>query len=280
MKRSLQPARTLFAIGLVGLGVLAVIHHDFALDWQPVAQWVPGRMAFAYASGVLMLGCATGMLVRSTALWSVRILFPYLVLWALLKVPLLFVAPGMEAVWLGFGEIVMLMTGGWILWATSEQVAPNSPFRAIAGVHGVERALVAFGLAVLPVGLSHLVYIPETVGLIPAWLPVRTFWACLTGAGQIACGLGILFRVFPRVAAWCEAGMVSLFTLLVWLPIVIFKPSDRGAWTGFFISWNIASAAWAVAQQVKMDIAHGRTQSRVRALAISLSAAEGQPLRE
>ena len=92
------------------------------------------------------------MLVRSTALWSVRILFPYLVLWALLKVPLLFVAPGMEAVWLGFGEIVMLMTGGWILWVSSEQVAPNSPLRAIAGVHGVERALVAFGLAVLTVG--------------------------------------------------------------------------------------------------------------------------------
>jgi hypothetical protein len=35
----------------------------------------------------------------------------------LLKVPLLFVAPGMEAVWLGFGEVVMLMTGGWVLFA-------------------------------------------------------------------------------------------------------------------------------------------------------------------
>jgi hypothetical protein len=44
--------------------------------------------------------------------------------------------------------------------------------------------------------------------------------------------------------------MVSLFTLLVWLPMVISKPGDRGAWTGFFISWIIGAAAWAVAQQL------------------------------
>jgi uncharacterized membrane protein YphA (DoxX/SURF4 family) len=121
---------------------------------------------------------------------------------------------------------------------------------AIGGSAGLQRALVAFGLALLPIGLSHLVYIPETVGFVPAWLPGRTFFACLTGAGQIACGLGILFRVLPRVAAWCEAGMVSAFTLLVWLPMVVAKPGDRGSWTGFFISWIFGSAAWVVAQHL------------------------------
>jgi len=249
MNRTLQPARALFAIGLVGLGVLALIYHDFALVWQPVPPSLPGRTALAYASGVLMLGCGVGMLFRATALWSVRILFPYLIGWMLLKVPALFAAPGMEAVWLGFGEVVMLMSGGWILWAVSENVASGSMLAPIGGRRGLQRALVAFGLAILPVGLSHLVYIPQTMGFVPAWLPARTFWACLTGAGQIACGLGILFQVLPRVAAWCEAGMVSFFTLLVWLPTVVSKPADRGAWTGFFISWIIGSAAWVVAQQ-------------------------------
>jgi len=42
--------------------------------------------------------------------------------------------------------------------------------------------------------------------------------------------------------------MVSLFTLLVWLPLVVSKPAERGSWTGFFISWIIGSAAWVVAQ--------------------------------
>jgi uncharacterized membrane protein len=249
MNRTLQPARALFAIGLLGLGVLALIYHDFALDWQPVPLWVPGRTFLAYGSGVLMLACGVGVLFRSTAVWAVRILFPYLFVWMLLKVPLLWVAPGMEAVWLGFGEVVILMTGGWILWAIAEEVPPGTMLTPIAGYCGLQRALVAFGLALLPVGLSHLAYVPETVGLVPAWMPVRNFWAYLTGVGQFACGLGILFRIFPRVAAWCEAAMVRLFTLLVWLPFVVAKPTDRGSWTGFFISWTIGSSAWIVAQQ-------------------------------
>jgi hypothetical protein len=47
MNRTWQPARTLYVVGLIGLGVLAIVYHDFALDWQPVPPWVPGRMALA-----------------------------------------------------------------------------------------------------------------------------------------------------------------------------------------------------------------------------------------
>ena len=53
--------------------------------------------------------------------------------------------------------------------------------------------------------------------------------------------------------------MVSLFTLLVWLPRVASEPADRGAWTGFFISWIIGAAAWVVAQQTPTT-AEGRRQ--------------------
>jgi uncharacterized membrane protein YphA (DoxX/SURF4 family) len=100
------------------------------------------------------------------------------------------------------------------------------------------------------------VYVKETAELVPAWLPYRVGWAYLTGAGQIACGLGVLFSVLPRVAAWSEAGMLTLFTLLVWGPAVLSAPRTRLPWTAFFISWSIASAAWVVAQSfLRKDLA-------------------------
>src|SRR5689334_15606256 len=99
MTQNQQPALTLFAVGMIGLGILALIYGDFAMVWQPVAQWVPGRMLLAYTSGLIMLLGGVGLLVRSTAAWSVRILLPYLVVWLLLKVPALVVAPTIEAVW-------------------------------------------------------------------------------------------------------------------------------------------------------------------------------------
>jgi uncharacterized membrane protein len=243
-----QPARTLFAVGMIGLGILALIYGDFAMVWQPVAPWIPGRPALAYASGVIMLFGGIGLLFRSTVAWSIRILFPYLIVWMLLKVPALVVAPKMEAVWLGFGELAVLMTGGWVLFATLSGVREGSPLAFLTGECGIRMARILFAVSLLPIGLSHIVYVKQTAELVPAWLPYREGWAYLTGAGQIASGLGVLFSIFPRVAATAEAGMISLFTLLVWAPAIVAAPKARLPWTAFFISWAIASAAWVVAQ--------------------------------
>src|SRR5260370_24330061 len=84
-----------------------------------------------------------------------------------------------------------------------------------------------------------------SVASLPNWLGLH-----VTGAGQIACGLGVLFSIFPRVAARAEAGMISLFTLLVWGPAILAAPRTRLPWTAFFISCAIASAAWVVAQNI------------------------------
>jgi uncharacterized membrane protein len=250
MTRSQQPALTLFAVGMIGLGILALVYGDFALVWQPVAPWIPGRTILAYGSGLIMLLGGVGLLSRATVTWSVRILFPYLIVWLLLKVPALLVAPQMEAVWLGFGEIAVLLAGGWVLFATLAGLREGSPLTFATGANGIRLARMLFAVSLIPIGLSHLVYVKQTVELVPAWLPYRVGWAYLTGAGQIACGLGVLFWIFPRVAAWAEAGMISLFTLLVWGPAIVAAPKTRLPWTAFFISWAIASAAWVVAQNI------------------------------
>jgi uncharacterized membrane protein len=250
MTRRQQPALTLFAIGMIGLGILALIYGDFAMGWQPVPAGIPGRMALAYASGVIMLLGGIGLLFRATVAWSVRILFPYLIIWALLKVPALIVAPKMEAVWLGFGELTVLLAGGWILFATLAELPEGSPLKFATGEKSIRVARIVFAVSLIPIGLSHLVYTKETVELVPAWLPYRVGWAYLTGAGQIACGLGVLFSVLPQVAATAEAGMISVFTLLVWAPAIMAAPKERLPWTAVFISWAIGAAAWVVAQNI------------------------------
>ena len=258
---TLQPALSLFALGMIGLGALALIYGDFAMVWQPVAPWIPGRTALAYLSGVLMLLCGTGLLLgaflerssstqwlRSASSWSVRILFPYLILWAVLKVPALVVAPQIEGVWLGFGELAVLLAGGWVLFARFAALRPGSRLAFAAGSSGVRVAKYLFALWVIPIGLSHFFYVKETINLIPAWIPFRIFWAWLTGAGHIAAGLGVLVSVLPRLAVYAEAAMLTVITLLVWVPAILHAPSTRLPWTAFWISWAITAAVWVLAQ--------------------------------
>ena len=254
MNKSHQPALLLFVIGLLGLGVLAVIYRDFAMVWQPVPDWVPAHSAVAVGTGVLMLLLGAGLLLPAARAWSARILFVYLVLWALLKVPGVVVAPGIEGTWLGLGELTMLLGGGWTLFARLGDISPTSPLAFLAGDRGVRFARYLFAVSVVPVGLSHLVYLEATIGYIPHWLPFPKGWAILTGAGQIASGLGLLFGVFPRLAAWAEAGQITCYTFLVWLAAIITAPKERLNWTAFFISWIIGAAAYAVAQNVRKKV--------------------------
>src|SRR5436305_7075389 len=172
--------------------------------WQPVPAF-PGRTAIAYASGVLMLLVGVGLMFKATASLAARVLLPYLVVWAALKLPAIFVAPKMEAVYLGLGELTVLLAGGWILFCRLVQVPPNSKLSWLAGERGVRVAIIMFGVSVIPIGLSHLFYVQPTADLVPAWLPYRRGWAYLTVVGHIAAGLGVLLSVFPRTAAAAEA---------------------------------------------------------------------------
>ncbi|MDQ2775008.1 MAG: DoxX family membrane protein [Acidobacteriota bacterium] len=254
MTRRQQPALALFAVGMIGLGILALIYGDFALVWQPVAAWVPGRTGLAYGSGVVMLLGGAGLLFETTTAFSIRILFPYLIVWLLLKIPALIVAPRMEAVWLGVGELAVLLAGGWTLFARLAALREGSALRFATGENGVRMARILFAVSLIPIGLSHIVYAKETAALVPVWLPFRIGWAYLTGIGQIVCGLGVLFSIYPRVAATAEAGMLSLFTLLVWVPAILAARATRLPWTAFFISWAITAGAWVVANnRMKCD---------------------------
>jgi uncharacterized membrane protein len=261
MSRSQQPAITLFAVGMIGLGALALVVGDFAMQWQPVAPWFPARTALAYAAGVLMLLCGASLFFPRTAAWSARILFPYCIVWALLKVPSLIVAPTIEAVWLGFGEITVLLSGAWTLFVRLADLPASSPLAPLTSERSLKAARILFALSLLPIGLSHIVYIQPTHDFVPAWLPFRTGWAYLTGIGQMASGLGILFGILPRVAAWAEAIQISLYTLLIWVPLAIAHPTVRLNWTGLSISWIIGAAAWAVAQNVPSTAEAAETEA-------------------
>ena len=257
LRASQQPALALFAVGLIGMGVLALVYGDFAMGWQPVAHWFPARTVLAYGSGVLMVLCGVALFTRTTTAWALRILVPYLIVWQMLKFPALVVAPTMEGVYLGFGELAVLLAGGWTLFARLGD-AEGTSFGWASGERAVRVARYYFALWIIPIGLSHMVYLKPTMDLIPPFLPGKVFWAYLTGIGQIASGLGLLFGVLPRIAAYAEAAQISLYALLIWLPAIFLGNRNLGpsfahadqrlSFTAFLISWIIAAGAWAVAQ--------------------------------
>jgi uncharacterized membrane protein len=259
----------IFALSFAGIGVLSLVSGDFALNWQPVPAWVPWREAIAYASGLMLLAGGLGMLPRRTARLATLLITVNVLLWLLLlRLPRVVAQPTNEGMWLGFGETLMLVTGGWTLLGGLAVQDGSSGVQLVTGSQGLRLARFLYGAALPLVGLSHFVYLEGVASMVPAWLPFHVGFAYLTGAGHIAAGLGILFGVLPRLAATLEAMMISLFTLLVWVPGLAASPPTRLAWTAFFVSAALSGAAWAIAGPLQ-DTAWGLSRWTVRRAATS-----------
>ena len=247
-----QVAQLLFALGMMGLGFLALVYGHLGLPWYSIPKWVPWREVVTYASGVVLLVGGTGLLFARTTRLSTRILLPYLLTWLLLQLPALVAAPLIEVIWQNAGELAVLVAGAWIVFAKLAEQGEGSKLRFAAGENGMRIARILFALSLLAFGLSHFVYEGQTTSLVPAWLPFRNSWAYITGAAQIAAGIGVLFSIAPRLAARLEAALLSVFTLLVWPPAILATPTSVPTWTEFLFSWAITAGAWVVAENISV----------------------------
>jgi uncharacterized membrane protein len=244
--------RVALAVILVGLGARGLWTGDFASTWQRIPfEHLPGRAAWAYATAAVELAIGLALLWRPTAVAASWALLIFTTLWAvLLKLPAVVAVPAMEATWLGLGEITVIVAAAWLLFFTRARVTGDTSASPPAWKPAIVAARTLYSLSLPAIGLSHFVYVTETVAFVPAWLPYPMFWAYLTGAGNIAACFGILFGILPRLAATLEAVMLVAITLLVWLPGAIDAPSDSSL-TPLLMSAAIASGAWVVADSYR-----------------------------
>ena len=220
---------------MIGLGIIGFIFGDFAQLWKFAPAYVPAHEVLAYACSTIMFVCGIGLLFKPTQALAARVLFPY---WAIivlgLKLPVVLRHPLVEVTYQSMSEIVVVMTGAWVLFAADDKRA-------------LRIAQLLFGLALIPLGLAHFFYLSLTAPIIPDWIPFHTFWAYFTGAAQIAAGIGVLLGVLPKLAATLDAVLLASFTFVVWIPKII-TPAPTGAtWSEFTISWAVTAAAWVVA---------------------------------
>jgi hypothetical protein len=107
-----------FAASMAALGILGFVYGDFAMVWQEVPNWVPGRELLAYVCAAIMFFCGVGLMLPRMARLASGVLLIYLVLWLLLlRVPKVLVAPGVVVQWSSCGETAIYVAAGWALFA-------------------------------------------------------------------------------------------------------------------------------------------------------------------
>ncbi len=249
---------------MIALGIMGLVHGDFAAIWQGVPGNLPARPVLAYLCAFAGVASGFGLLWRRTAATAARVLFVYLLLWLLLfKLRFIIPQPIVEGSYQSCGENAVIVAGRGC----------SMPGSLSAGIGGDpfcgRRQGRAHGEGALRPGLDRIRPVPFRLSRFDRavgaeFVAGHTFWAYFTGCTYLAAGVAVLVNVFARPAAALSAVQIGLFTLLVWMPIVAAGHASAGQMAEFVVSWTLTAGAWVVADSFAARLVSSRTTLAVR----------------
>jgi uncharacterized membrane protein len=238
-----------FAVVLIGWGILGLVKGDFAPGWQPVPESMPLRQALAYLTAVVCIAVGVGLLVKRASAVAARAFFFWLIAWLLLlRLPWMFVDFGVGTWWSASSTAVITATA-WVVYISLSDDRQQLGF--LTNNNGLRMARILCGLGLIPIGLAHFLYVEATAPLVPTWLQWPVFWAYFTGAAFVAAGLAMIIDRFARLAAVLVTLQIGLFTLLIWVPRAIEGSLTPFQWGEFVVSIILTVCGWVVTESYR-----------------------------
>ncbi len=251
--------RVLYAAPLAAFGTEHLALGRMIIGAVPV--WMPVRLFWVYFVGVALiaaaLSLALGIRVRLTATLLAIMFFLFVVM---MHLPNVVAHAHDRVIWnvalrdLSFGAGALALAGS--LWRGAQD-------RDGSAAVWIGRVVVAVVLMVY--GVELILYPQFAPGvplakLTPPWVPGPHVWAFLTGLVCIGGGVAILIRRYCRDGAAMVGLVMTLLTVLLYLPILLMASGAPAVLEGANYVWDtllFAGAMLLVAEgaprRVKVD---------------------------
>jgi uncharacterized membrane protein YphA (DoxX/SURF4 family) len=145
------------------------------------------------------------------------------------------------------GTAVALCAAGIALFLIGVLAGKNK----IAEAHGLDKIValtnVCFAIPLAVFGALHLFGTQFVIGLVPRYMPWRSFWVYFVGCALIAASLSIATKAAVRWSGLLFGIMMFLFVAMIHLRGALARPHDRIIWTIVFREMSFGGAGWILA---------------------------------
>jgi uncharacterized membrane protein len=209
----------------MGLGAEHFIFQDFMTGRAPAwPEAVPGGLAWAYATGAVLILAGMAILFRKGARAAAMVVAGLVFVWALLQqIPVVATVPFLSVPWTHAGKALMTVGGALAVAATLPAIwsGRDSRLEKAVNLRGelIVVGRVCLGIFLLITGIQHYVYTEFVASLIPEWFPGdAVFWTYFAGVALIAGGIGLWIPRTARLAALLVGLMVFSWFWIIHVP--------------------------------------------------------------
>jgi uncharacterized membrane protein len=250
MHQLITPGRVIFGAGIAALGVLQFFVKDFIVARPPAAAWaadIPGKLAWAYASGILLIICGLAIVIdkmgRLAAIFAAALIFAGSFLSRNLP-DMIAVKTAEDLLWKVNAYKTIGICGGALIVAASFAGKPNRNF-IIAGY-------ISLALFLVICGLAHFKFADFVKDLVPSYIGGGYFWTYFAAIALLAGGVGLIFTPTRKWAALLSGIMIFLWFVLLHIPRAIEIPPHTsvpiyGEWMGVFESFAFSGVFFVLA---------------------------------
>lgn len=251
MKNLPSPGRYLFALAIIGIGLVHFVTGNFPSSLLPFPL-MAGRLFLVYLIGFVF--CAGGI-----SLFFERIALPGAIIIGLTFL-LLFLFPHLPKIlsnvndpgeWTVAAETLALCCGAFIV-ASVMPVVNHSTLKSNSFLlKALKLARYVFALSLIVFAVQHYMYAKFIAPIIPSWMPAPLFLSYLVMFVFIITSVSILFNFQQRNAALIFGCMFLIMFLLLHVPRVINNPQTETEWTSMFIALAMSGIGFVLAGNVK-----------------------------
>jgi uncharacterized membrane protein len=230
--------RVFFGLAIAAFGVQNFIYADGVFGLEPIPGWVSVKAAWAYLSGLLLLGSGAAVSAGTYTRPAATVIGGVLSVWLFgLQVPRLLLAPQSGGAWTTTFETLALCGAAWVIAGDCSSQSPRAKYGRLA-----------YAVSLPVFGVLHFVYRGYVASVIPAWIPAPDAWALITGAAFIVAGGSMLSGLYGRLAATMVGVMFAIWVVILHAPRAAAASPGRSAWTSLIIALAMSGGAWIISR--------------------------------